>query len=99
MIPHPAWLLIALSVYTVGGVPAIHEVHLLNFLSNGQGFSNFKGAREVGVIRVCGARVFPQRYKHLVLNDGTAVSSTDRLVLGALTLSLGPGVTPEAIPV
>ena len=61
--------------------------------------SNFEGAREVGVVRVSRAGVLTQRHKHLVLNDGAAVGRTDRLVLGALTLSLGSRVAPETITV
>jgi hypothetical protein len=57
LIPHPAWLLIALSVYTVGGIPAIHEVHLLDFSSNGQGFSNFEGTGLSGVARIGGTGI------------------------------------------
>jgi len=69
-------------------------------LSGHQGLaSNLEGAREIGVVRIRRAGVLTQRHKHLVLDDRTAVGSTDRLVLGTLAAGLGAGVTEETVTI
>jgi len=61
--------------------------------------SNFEGAREVGVVWICRTGVLTQRHQHFVLNDGPAVSSTDGLILGTLTISFRTRIAPETIAV
>jgi len=69
-------------------------------LSGHQGLaSNLEGAREIGVVRIRRAGVLTQRHKHLVLDDRTAVGSTDRLVLGTLAAGLRTGVTEETVTI
>lgn len=68
-----------------------------NYLLGRLGLSDFEGAREVRVVGISGASVLTQRHQHFILNNRAAVSSTNRLVLGALTLGFGPRITPETI--
>jgi hypothetical protein len=59
--------------------------------------SNFKGAREIGVVRISGTSVLTKRHKHLIFHNRAAVCSTDRLILGAFPLGFSSRVAPETI--
>lgn len=63
-----------------------------NYLLGRLGLSDFEGAREIRVVGISRTGVLTQRHQHFILNNRAAVSSTNRLVLGAFTLGFGPRI-------
>ena len=61
--------------------------------------SNFESTREVSVIRISRTCILAKRNKDLILYDRTAVSSTDRLILGPFTLGFRTRGSPETIQI
>ena len=79
------------------GFQQFTECTSLNFLNEGQGFSNFEGAGLSGIARVSRAGVLLKSHQDLVLHNIAAVCSTDGLLSSTLARFFGAGVTEETV--
>ena len=81
------------------GFQQFTECTSLNFLNEGQGFSNFEGARLSGVRGICRTGVLLKSHQNFILDNIAAVGSTDGLLSSTLARFFGAGVTEEAVTV